>query len=46
MTLNHVQPFGAFGRLQMSGEEAEIDAAAEAAIAAVEGVKGRVVTRK
>ncbi len=46
VTLNHVQPFGAFGRLQMSGEEAEIDAAAEAAIAAVEGVKGRVVTRK
>lgn len=42
VTLNHVQPFGAFGRLQMSGDEADVDAAAEAAIAAVEGVTGRV----
>ncbi|MFH1276911.1 MAG: BMC domain-containing protein [Candidatus Eisenbacteria bacterium] len=38
--LIQVQPFGAFGRLQMSGEEAEVDAAAAAAITAVEGVAG------
>jgi len=41
VTLVQVQPFGAYGRLQMSGEEAEIDAAAEAAITAVEAVTGR-----
>lgn len=42
VTLIQVQPFGAFGRLQISGEEADVDAAARAAIAAVEGVSGRV----
>jgi len=36
-----VTPFGAFGRLYMCGDEANIDAAAKAAVAAVEGVKGR-----
>ena len=39
--LVQVQPYGAFGRLWLSGPEAEIDAAAEAAIAAVEGLPGR-----
>lgn len=41
VTLVQVQPFGAFGRLQMSGDEADVDAAAEAAIRAVEGISGR-----
>jgi hypothetical protein len=39
--LVQVQPYGAFGRLWLSGTEAEIDAAAAAAIAAVEGLPGR-----
>ena len=39
--LVQVQPYGAFGRLWLSGPEAEIDAAAAAAIAAVEGLSGR-----
>src|SRR6476619_2625716 len=39
--LVQVQPYGAFGRLWLSGPEAEIDAAAQAAIAAVEGLSGR-----
>ena len=34
-------PFGAFGRLYLSGPEAEIDAAAAAATAAIESVTGR-----
>jgi hypothetical protein len=33
--LVHIQPYGAFGRLYLSGSEAEIDAAAEAARAAL-----------
>ncbi|MCC6750785.1 MAG: hypothetical protein IT371_24220 [Deltaproteobacteria bacterium] len=40
--LVQVQPFGAFGRLWMSGPEAEIDAAAHAATAAIEGITGRL----
>jgi len=40
--LVQVQPFGAFGRLWMSGPEAEIDAAAEAATAAIEGISGQL----
>lgn len=36
-----VRPFGAFGRLYMSGPEAEIDAAAEAAVKALESVTGQ-----
>ena len=39
--LVQVQPYGAFGRLWLSGPEAEIDAAAQAAIAAIEGLPGR-----
>jgi hypothetical protein len=35
-------PFGAFGRLYMSGSEAEIDAAAQAAVAAIEGISGKM----
>lgn len=37
-----VTPYGAFGRLYMSGTEAEIDAAARAANAAIESVTGRM----
>src|SRR6185436_11311534 len=39
--LAQVQPYGAFGRLWLCGEEAEIDAAAAAATAAVAGLPGR-----
>jgi hypothetical protein len=39
--LVQVQPYGAFGRLWLWGPEAEIDAAAQAAIAAIEGLTGR-----
>ena len=39
--LIQVQPYGAFGRLWLSGPEAEIDAGARAAIAAIEGLAGR-----
>jgi hypothetical protein len=39
--LVQVQLYGAFGRLWLSGPEAEIDAAAQAAIAAVGGLSGR-----
>ncbi|MBI5478442.1 MAG: hypothetical protein HY906_06275 [Deltaproteobacteria bacterium] len=39
--LVQLQPFGAFGRLWMSGPEAEIDAAAAAAVATIEGIAGR-----
>jgi len=38
--LIEVRPFGAFGRLWMSGSESEIDSARAAAIAALEGVDG------
>ncbi|MFH1680117.1 MAG: BMC domain-containing protein [Candidatus Eisenbacteria bacterium] len=41
VTLVQVQPFGAYGRLQMSGEEAEVDAAAKAAVTAIEAIEGR-----
>ena len=40
--LVNLRPFGAFGRLWMSGPEAEIDAAAAAATAAIEGIRGQV----
>src|SRR4051812_17858398 len=36
-----VTPFGAFGRLYMCGSEADIDAAAAAAVAALNSVKGK-----
>ncbi len=39
--LVQVQPYGAFGRLYMCGTEAEVDAAAKAAIATIEGLAGR-----
>lgn len=39
--LVNILPFGAFGRLWMSGPEAEIDAAAEAATAAIESITGQ-----
>lgn len=35
-----VRPYGAFGRLYLAGSEAEIDAAADAAMSALEGVRG------
>lgn len=41
VSLVHIQPYGAFGRLYLSGPEAEIDAAAEAARAALSSVSGR-----
>ena len=40
-----VTPYGAFGRLYMSGTEAEIDAAAAAANAAIEGITGKQVEK-
>lgn len=39
--LVNLRPFGAFGRLWMSGPEAEIDAAAEAATSAIESITGQ-----
>lgn len=38
--LVEVRPFGAFGRLWMSGSESEIDSAAAAALQAIESVDG------
>lgn len=39
-----VTPFGAFGRLYMAGAEAEIDAAAEAAVNALKSIAGKEQT--
>jgi len=39
--LIHVQPYGAFGRLMMSGTESHIDSAMQAATRAIEGLAGR-----
>jgi hypothetical protein len=36
-----VTPFGAFGRLYMAGDEAEIDSAAQAAVAALQALGGK-----
>ena len=36
-----VTPFGAYGRLYMGGDEAEIDSAAQAAVAAVQALSGK-----
>ena len=44
--LVNVRPFGAFGRLYLSGSEAEIDAAAEAAEAALLSIEGVELTKK
>jgi hypothetical protein len=41
VNLVNLTPYGAFGRLYMSGPEAEIDSAAAAAIAALEGLSGK-----
>lgn len=41
ISLINVTPYGAFGRLYLSGPEAEIDAAAKAATAALESVVGK-----
>lgn len=41
--LVNIQPYGAFGRLYMCGSEAEIDAAAEAAKAAIDSIVGKTV---
>ena len=38
--LNQVQPYGAFGRLWLSGTESEIDSAAEAAVGALNALSG------
>jgi hypothetical protein len=40
ISLVDIRPYGAFGRLYLSGPEDEIDAAAEAAVAALAGVDG------
>ena len=45
ISLVNVTPYGAFGRLYLSGPEAEIDAAAEAASAAISAVSGREVQK-
>ncbi len=44
--LVEVRPFGAYGRLYMSGSEAEIDAAAKAAVTAVESLTGQEMQPK
>ncbi len=41
VSIVHVQPYGAFGRLYLSGPEAEVDAAVNAARGAVDSVVGR-----
>lgn len=45
VSLVDVNPIGAFGRLYMSGPEAEIDAAAHAATTAIDNVSGKEVHR-
>jgi hypothetical protein len=40
ISLVHIRPVGAFGRLWLSGSESEIDSAAEAAMSAIESVEG------
>jgi hypothetical protein len=42
ISLVSLTPYGAFGRLYLSGDEAEIDAAANAAISAIEGISGKM----
>jgi len=44
--LVEVRPFGAFGRLYMSGPESEIDSSAEAAIQALENLTGQEKPKK
>ena len=45
VSLVNVTPYGAFGRLYMSGSEAEIDAASEAATSALASVTGKEVAK-
>jgi len=45
VSLVNVTPYGAFGRLYMSGPEAEIDAASEAATSALASVTGKEVAK-
>jgi hypothetical protein len=42
ISLVSLTPYGAFGRLYLSGDEAEIDAASQAAISAIEGISGKM----
>lgn len=46
VTLVELRPFGAFGRLYMAGTEAEIDAASEAAAAAIAAVEGKAMPQR
>jgi len=46
ISLVHVRPFGAFGRLWLCGSESEIDSAAEAALNALQRVKGKAPKKK
>jgi ethanolamine utilization microcompartment shell protein EutL len=46
VSLIDVNPVGAFGRLYLGGREAEIDAAAEAAVAAVESIRGKPAPKR
>jgi len=41
INLVEVTPFGAFGRLYLGGEEADVQAGAQAAISAIEGTSGK-----
>ncbi len=41
MKLVDVTPYGAFGRLYLAGSEAEIDSAAQAAVAAMKAISGK-----
>ena len=45
ISLVDIRPYGAFGRLYLSGTEAEIDSARDAAIAALEGLTGVEASR-
>lgn len=46
ISILEVRTFGSFGRLYLGGEERDIDVGYRAAIAAIEGVTGRVVEKK
>ncbi len=45
VSLVNVTPYGAFGRLYLSGPESEIDSAAKAAIAALEAITGKATDK-
>lgn len=46
ITIIEVRPFGAFGRVWLSGTEAHVAEASKAAIAAIESIGGRVEQKK